>query len=358
MTFENITEQIGNQSRKALYQFNLLTNQFDVLTAAVEHIWHKGKQEIMKNPELLLNAVLEEDREAVRRNIQKVKEGTAVEDTFRLSQEIGVKYIKLDAFPIRDESGAIVAVAGLAEDITRQKQFENYLIEFGQRKNTMLEIVSHDLRGPLGIVKSVANLLQKDHTESKYEEMETYTRIITNACDSCTDLINDLLSEEHLRSPEVSVKKSRVDVVSEIRRVIESYQKGQAITQAIELTSSEEPLVMEVDPIKFSQIVNNLISNSIKFTYPDGLINISVSREGEQIVLVHQDNGIGIPENLQPHLFDKYTKAARPGLRGEQSRGIGMSIVRDLVEIQGGRIWFESKENEGSTFYISLPVHD
>ena len=351
-------EQIGKQSKKILFQYDLQTNQFEMLTPAFRQVWQRNPEEIMQQPGLLLELVHEEDREAVLQNMRKLKEGIAVAETVRLEQEGKLRYICVDACPLRNETGEVVAVGGIAEDITGRKQLENYLAEFGRRKNTMLEIVSHDLRGPLAVVKSVANLLQHDIQENKHEEIENYTRFIADACDNCTKLINDLLSEEHLRSPEVYVKKERIDVAAEIRKVVESFKHGNIVTQTFELDLPEEPLVMPVDPVKYAQIINNLISNAIKFTHPAGHIRIALRREGVEVLLVHQDDGVGIPKHLQPHVFEKYSKASRSGLMGEESRGIGMSIVQDLVELQGGRIWFESQENKGTTFYISLPVND
>src|SRR5690606_36187036 len=108
--------------------------------------------------------------------------------------------------------------------------------------------------------------------------------------------------------------------------------------------------------IKFSQILNNLISNSIKFTPPEGSIRIKAYTDGGELVLEHSDNGIGIPEHLLPVLFERRSGASRVGLRGEESRGLGLSIVRELVELQGGSITVKSREQEGTTFTVRLPL--
>jgi len=356
MEIDNTWEQIGQQSKKILFRYDLQTNKFDMLTPAIRQVWKRNQEELEQQPGLLLELVHEDDRETVLQNIQKLKEGVAVTETVRLELEGKLRYISVDAYPLRDDSGTVEAIGGIAEDSTVQKQVEIYLGEFGRRKNSMLEIVSHDLRGPLAVVKSVANLLQHDLNEKKYEDIENYTRFIADACDTCTKLINDLLKEEHLRSPDVYVKKERVDVADEIRKVVESYVQSGIITQTFELDLPEKPLIMQVDPVKFSQILNNLISNSIKFTHPAGHIRIALRREGDEVLLVHQDDGVGIPEHLLPYIFDRYSGASRSGLMGEESIGIGLSIVRDLVELQGGRIWVESQENGGTTFYIAQPV--
>ena len=103
------------------------------------------------------------------------------------------------------------------------------------------------------------------------------------------------------------------------------------------------------------QVINNLISNSIKFTHDGGIISVSIEDKQDTVLFTVADNGIGIPAKYHDKLFDKFTKARREGLKGEPSTGLGMSIIKTIVEWNDGKIWFDSKENEGTTFYIELP---
>jgi PAS domain S-box-containing protein len=349
-------EQIGRQSNKVLFQYSLLQQRFEYLSEAFHDIWGLDKPAVENEPLRLLFTVEEEDRPAVLRCWHKLLKGDHVEETISIKQEKRQRFVRYDVYPLQDENGTIVALAGMAEDVTKQREFLDYLAEFGQRKNSVLEMVSHDLRGPLAVVQSVAGLLRKDLQEQRQEDIDTYTSIIEKACITCTDLINDLLSEEHLRSTEIHVNMTRVDLNEQIRNVAEFYREGKVMKQSIVLDLPDEPLVMPLDQIKFSQILNNLISNSMKFTPPTGCITIRVYREGEEVVVEHQDNGIGIPEQLQPALFERKKNAGRRGLNGEESRGLGLSIVRDLVKLQGGSISVQSEEHKGTTFTIRLPL--
>ncbi|WP_227006387.1 sensor histidine kinase [Rufibacter latericius] len=110
-----------------------------------------------------------------------------------------------------------------------------------------------------------------------------------------------------------------------------------------------------MDEYKFSQVVNNLFSNAIKFTEDDGVIAIDLTERDGSVLITVQDDGVGIPEKFQGELFEKFTRARRPGLRGEPTTGLGMSIIKTIVEWHGGTIRFESEEGKGSTFYIELP---
>ncbi|MEX2593854.1 MAG: ATP-binding protein [Anditalea sp.] len=111
---------------------------------------------------------------------------------------------------------------------------------------------------------------------------------------------------------------------------------------------------MEVDDYKFIQVINNLISNSIKFTHDGGVISVHIEEKKDHVLFKVADDGIGIPGVFHDRLFEKFTQARRPGLKGEPSTGLGMSIIKTIVDWHEGKIWFTSKENEGTTFYIEL----
>jgi two-component system sensor histidine kinase VicK len=123
-----------------------------------------------------------------------------------------------------------------------------------------------------------------------------------------------------------------------------------------EIESSAPQVFAEVDQVKFMHLMQNLVSNAAKFTPAGGHIRVKVQQEPDAVLLSVSDDGIGIPEALQPHLFDRFTKARRPGLKGEVTTGLGLSIVRRVVELHGGSIRVESKENEGTTFFVRVPL--
>ena len=122
-----------------------------------------------------------------------------------------------------------------------------------------------------------------------------------------------------------------------------------------ELQSSAAQVFAQVDQTKFMQALTNLVSNANKFTRRNGHIRVSVQVNAGSITLSVSDNGIGIPKDLLPVLFERFTKARRPGLKGEETVGLGLSIVKRIVELHGGRIWVESEEHQGSIFFIEIP---
>jgi two-component system sensor histidine kinase VicK len=122
-----------------------------------------------------------------------------------------------------------------------------------------------------------------------------------------------------------------------------------------EFEYSAAQVFVQVDQTKFMQALVNLVSNANKFTHTNGHIRVTVQEKAGSITLSVSDDGIGIPKDLQPQLFERFTKARRPGLKGEETVGLGLSIVKRIVELHGGKIWAESEENKGSTFFIELP---
>lgn len=350
----------GKSSKKIFFLFNLSSLQFDYLNEAVERIWEIDRDKILAAPRQLISCIHPDDKNVVVGRFEQIaKEGVAheLEFTLRFSDD-SRKEIKVDAYPIKNEEGDVTHVAGEAEDVTKVSQYTDFLREYTRRKDSALEIIAHDLRGPLSIVKGVASLIQSEHLEQKHEEISNYTDIILHAYDNCLELIDNLLKDEHLQSPTIYVKAIRFDIVERVQKLLHSFQVAKGMELKFELHCEEGKIMVELDEVKLMQILNNLISNSIKFTEEGGKVSISIEREGRNLLLKHADNGIGIPKDMQANIFDRYNKTSRKGLHGESSLGVGLYIVRELVEVQGGTIQFESKENEGTTFYLRFPLPD
>ena len=136
--------------------------------------------------------------------------------------------------------------------------------------------------------------------------------------------------------------------------VLERYRKAFKDHLFVFQKESEHVFVNS-DDVKFLQIINNLLSNAVKWSPAGSTIEIGVQESAEQVVVSVSDRGVGIPEQLQAHVFQRNSIASRPGLNGEKSIGMGLYIVKKLVNLLQGNIWFESKVNEGTTFFIRLP---
>ncbi|MEW6499645.1 MAG: ATP-binding protein, partial [Cyanobacteriota bacterium] len=247
-------------------------------------------------------------------------------------------------------------IAGLAEDITILKDKIHIVEKFAAKKDSVLEILSHDLAGPLGNVQALTDLLSESLEDTENAQVKNIIRIIRESTSRSIHLIRDFVQQEFLESSNSGIVKRRVNLVEKISYSIEQYKEGQDLIQKeMRFTYTSEKCYVYIDENKFMQAINNLLSNAIKFTHDNGVIDVDLSEKDETVLITVKDNGIGIPKRYQDELFDKFTKARREGLRGEPSTGLGMSIIKTIVEWHNGSIWFDSEENVGTSFYIEIP---
>ncbi len=355
-----VFRQIGDQHTDVYFVFDLEAGKFVYLNAAFEAVWKRKVEEVMENPALLAETIHAEDRAFVEDSYRRFLEDREKMDIdFRIEWPYTTdRWIWLTLFPLGQGEKADWVAGVIKDDSPRKKNLFN-MQKINARKNSMLEILSHDLRGPIGIVQSLAGVIEKKLPTADNDPTHKQLQMIQQICKRNIDLIRDLIHQEFLESAAVEVSKERLDLVWEIGEVIAQYRNAQeSLSKVFELTSSQDRVFAMIDSMKFMQVINNLISNAIKFTKDDGIIRIHIEKKENTIVISVSDNGVGIPEKDQPFLFDKFTKARRPGLKGEESVGLGMSIIKTIVEMHDGKIWFESRENKGSTFYIEISTEE
>ena len=260
--------------------------------------------------------------------------------------------------PLLVEENGVRAIAGLAEDITDFKHYSEVELKFSHKKNAIIQMLAHDLAGPLGTIQSLSSLVTTRVKVYKDEALVNVVGLITETSRSGLRLIRDFLEQEFLESAATVLLKSRVNLVEKCTLLVEQYQaSSQSTALQFTLSSSDPSVYANVDEVKFIQVITNLVANAVKFTPDDGQISIRVDDQEEAgtVRVTIRDNGIGIPEKYHAGLFDKFTKARRPGLRQEPTTGLGMSIIKTIVEWHGGKIWFESEENQGTTFFVEVP---
>jgi two-component system sensor histidine kinase VicK len=229
--------------------------------------------------------------------------------------------------------------------------------KFNMKKDATLEIMSHDLAAPLVSIQQFTHHLAAETQLDGNPAVRELLNLIEQTCTEGVTLIRDFVDNEFFESSLVQLQRERTDMVHWLTAVVEEYQRASPHTHLhFVYEPPTQPLYVSYDVNKFQQVVNNLISNSIKFTPDGGQITVSLVQQGDQALLRIADTGIGIPEALQPVLFDKFTKARRIGLRGEKTNGLGMSLIKSIVELHQGRIWVESAEGAGTTFFVEIPA--
>jgi signal transduction histidine kinase len=221
-------------------------------------------------------------------------------------------------------------------------------------KDRILRTVAHDLRNPLGGVASLAGLMV---TENEYtDEQKELISLIRETSNNSIELINEILdATEHSQSRPNKNDKENVEINALLSHSVELLRfKAAEKNQQIILELLDTPVELHISREKIWRVVSNLISNAIKFSGQDALIRVKIYDETGSVKIAVSDNGIGIPDNIKDKIFNMFTDAKRPGTAGERSFGLGLSICRQIIENHDGKIWFESREHNGTTFFVRL----
>lgn len=349
-------QDLAERTDKVVFVFVPKTQTFKYINPAFEQVVHKTRESVQTHPRSLLEIVHEEDKEyVIQRYHQLIKKQKCENMEFRLQLHgEKIKWVRLTPHLIEDGADGL-EISGFVEDITIAKHHTSSMHKFAARKDSVLEILAHDLAGPHTNIRGYSTIMANKLKEYDDPELEELLNKIFETNERSIRMIREFVKEEFLQSVNSELIRKRVDLVQIIREVIDQYIESQEdIKKTFKLNSNKEVIFVDIDDFKFSQAINNLISNAIKFTPDGGNIAVDIEEAGEKVHIKISDDGIGIPEHLQPNLFEKFSKARREGLKGEPSVGLGMSIIKTIIEWHNGDISFESKEGEGTTFYIEL----
>jgi len=217
-------------------------------------------------------------------------------------------------------------------------------------KNQVLGMVAHDLRNPIAAVESIAMMMEMDEIT---EDTRDNLAMVKTSCAKARSIIDDLLEAARIDNGDVIVTE-RTELNKLLKTAVESWKTH--LKADILFTSSINPVYVSVNKEKFYRIIDNLVSNAVKFSKDGDRIDIRLSKADNEIVIEVQDYGMGIPNDMLPEIFTRFTKAGRTGIRGEKSTGLGLSIVRQIVESHNGTVSVESHEGKGSIFVVKLPV--
>jgi len=192
--------------------------------------------------------------------------------------------------------------------------------------------------------------------ESEYtDEQKELIILIRETSNNSIELINEILEATDNTLTKTNKEKELVEINSLLSNSVELLRfKAAEKDQQIVVELMEIPVELYINREQIWRVISNLISNAIKFSLPDTIINVKLSDDAGTVKISVEDNGIGIPDNLKDKIFNMFTDAKRPGTAGERSFGLGLSICQQIVENHGGKIWFESEADKGTAFYITL----
>lgn len=243
------------------------------------------------------------------------------------------------------------------EELTSELRTKNAeLARTNEEKNRFLSIAAHDLRNPLGVILGYTELMLSGDAGPVTDEQTEVLGVVRSSSDFMLGLINDLLDFSMIQSGVIRLDLRRTDLAAMIRKNVTTNQVV-AEKKRIKLVFEQQcDLELVIDRRKFEQVLNNLVSNAIKFSHRGTRVDVRLERDGDHAIISVTDQGVGIPSGEVDKLFRPFQKTSARTTGGERSTGLGLAIVRNIVESHGGRIWCESDVGRGSTFRISLPI--
>lgn len=231
------------------------------------------------------------------------------------------------------------------------------LAKLNRLKNQFLGMAAHDLRNPLAAILSQSDYLIEELKEKIPEEELGFLRSILKSSFFMLSLVEDLLDISKIESGNINLKIKEIDFIPFIEDIVKlnnilAKKKGIKIN----LNNEIKALSISIDHQKITQVINNLLTNAVKFSHPDSEILVSIILEDHFLTVAVRDAGTGIKETDLQEIFTPFNKASTKGTADEKSTGLGLSICKKIVEGHNGKIWVESEINKGSTFSFSLPT--
>jgi PAS domain S-box-containing protein len=315
---------------------------------------YKAEEVIGRHVSMIMPPELVED---MPRILERIKRGERVDhyQTKRRRKDGTIIDVSLTVSPIRDGSGKIVGASKIGRDITQEKRNESERLESEQRKDEFLAMLAHELRNPLSAISGAAQLLGR--VESA-EDLTWAREVVLRQVGNLGRLIDDLLDVSRISRGKISLRKDVVDLSPIVSSVVESVrplmeERKHELTVAL----VNGGLRLKADSLRLEQVLINLLTNAAKYTDAGGKISIEARRRGDEISIVVRDNGTGIEPELLPRVFDLFAQGDRSIARSEGGLGIGLTVVRKLVEMHGGTVSAASEGvGHGSEFTIRLPA--
>jgi signal transduction histidine kinase len=307
--------------------------------------------------ETFLGAVHPDDRGFVDRAWTMALAGKPYDIEHRIVVGDTVKWVRERAELEYDEYGFLLGGFGTTQDITELKNSQLALREADRRKDEFLAMLAHELRNPLTPIMVAAQMLQKRGASDP--SLVTWAGdTVKHQCDHLVQLVNQLLDVSRVTQGKIALHKSPWDLRELAQRAVDSNKPFiEQHRHRLVVALPAEPMLAEVDAVRIEQVVGNLLNNAAKYTPISGDITLSLERQGDEAVIRVRDNGIGISSAMLPCIFDLFVQDERTLDRAQGGLGIGLALVKTLVEMHGGRVQAHSDgAGKGSQFELHLPL--
>lgn len=307
-----------------------------------------------KNPtvEEFLKFIHPEDITAVRDKMQNVKKNTdSYELIYRIIRVDGMtRWVRVHAKTTLDPQSTPLKIVGTLQDVTKEKEVD-------QAKSEFVSLASHQLRTPLSAINWYTEMLIAGDAGNLSEEQKKYLQEVYAANHRMVDLVNSLLNVSRLELGTFTVEPQAISI-KEISQSVLGELKPQIVQKNLHLKEDYDESIglYMADPKLMRIIIQNFLTNAVKYTPENGSISISLMKDIENILIKVSDSGYGIPKDQQSKIFSKLFRADNVKEKDTEGTGLGLYIIKSIVSESKGKVWFESEENKGTTFFVTLPL--
>ncbi len=358
--FRQLTENI----REVFWMMSPSADEILYVSPVYEQVWERTCESLYKDPMSWAEAIHPDDVEKAQALFARQIQGEAIESEYRIRTPGGQeKWIRDRASPVSDEAGRLIRVVGIAENITDQKHYEEDLVHAwegadaaNRAKSRFLANMSHEIRTPMNGVIGMLQLLSG--TDLTVEQRE-YAQVAQTSGRTLLALIDDILDLSKIEARKITLEKLDFDPRRTMEDIVQLL-RVQAAAKGLELhsrVSADIPLLLQGDAHRLRQVLTNLAGNAIKFTERGEvrLEAVLLEKQGGTATVRFEiaDTGIGVRPDQGTQLFSPFTQADGSTTRKYGGTGLGLAISKQLVELMGGAIGFDSQEGRGSTFWFT-----
>ena len=255
-----------------------------------------------------------------------------------------------------DADGRPMGFATVSQDVTERRRMADDLSEANRRKTEFLAMLAHELRNPLAPISNAVRALRAGHGDAKvaHAALGMFERQVGQLA----RLVDDLLDLSRVTRGKIVLRKQPVELLPIVEQAVEAARaRYGGLDHELTVTLPTQPVYLSADPARLAQVIGNLLNNACKFTDPRGHIGLTVTRDGAQAVVRVRDDGIGIAAEQLPQLFTMFTQADTSLERTRDGLGIGLTLVKAVVEMHGGTVEARSDGlGRGSEFEVRLPA--
>ena len=320
-----------------------------------EKEWGLDADILLKEPARLVEVVYESDKPEFIRKVIENPLGNCYEHIeFRIVMpDNHQKWYVLNLYPLWIQK-KLKGTIGFAQGMTEGKQKEITPQTCYDKMEDYIHMIKHELKGKVCNIGIIVNLIKQKADIQDRAKLIPYLHLITEIYQEILSYTEDLSNNFFMEAAEFQAEEA--ELTTEIFEVIDIYRaqlEDRKLIVKVEMPKGKVRAI--IDRIKFRQMLKNLLANAIKFSHEKGHITVTLESKEKDILLAVKDTGIGIPAPIQPFIFEKHSRAMRKGTKGEHPSGLGTYIMKRMVDIHNGEVWFESEEGVGTTFYVKIP---